>query len=205
MHFVATEAQFFCILGNMNTISKMLLAMKQGDASASEELLPLVYQELRKLAAQRLAAEAPGQTLQPTALVHEAYIRLVDQAIQPQWDSMGHFFSAAAESMRRILVDRARHKLALKRGGNRKRVLLGDLQAPDENGPDQLLAIHEVLDQLEQEDPAKAQLVKLRYFAGMTLKQAANTMGISRSTASRYWTYSKAWLGYELNKRKGRV
>ena len=186
----------------MSEVTQILSAMEGGDESAAKKLLPLVYQELRKLAAQRLAAEAPGQTLQPTALVHEAYIRLVDQSMQPEWDSRGHFFSAAAESMRRILVDRARQKLSLKRGGDRKRVHLMDIQAANEAGPEQLLAIHEALDQLEQEDPDKAQLVRLRYFAGMSLEQAASAMGISRATASRYWAYSKAWLGCALDEQR---
>ena len=182
----------------MNDVTQILTALKKGDAVAADQLLPLVYDELRKLAAQRLAAEPSGHTLQPTALVHEAYIRLVDQSVEPSWDSRGHFFAAAAEAMRRILVDRARQKLSQKRGGDRQRVELLENQAADVSRPTELLAIHEALDQLEQEDPSKAQLVKLRYFAGMSLPQAASAMGISRATASRYWTYAKAWLGCAL-------
>lgn len=182
----------------MSDVTRILSALEQGDASASEELLPLVYSELRKLAAHRLASESPGHTLQPTALVHEAYIRLVDQTRQPKWDSRGHFFAAAAEAMRRILVDRARQKLCLKRGGKLNRIQLTDVQAKRVAGPDQLLAVHEALDRLEQENPAVAKLVKLRYFAGMSLKQASLTMGISRSKASDIWNYAKAWLGDAL-------
>lgn len=165
----------------MSDVTQILSAIKRGDQAAASELLPLVYEELRKLAAQRLAAEAPGQTLQPTALVHEAYIRLVDQTEQRKWDSRGHFFAAAAESMRRILVERARQKLSLRKGGNRKQFELHDDLAADDKNPNELLAIHEALDQLEQEDPPKAQLVKLRYFAGMSLPEAASAMAISRA------------------------
>lgn len=185
----------------MSDVTHILAAMDEGDSTAADKLLPLVYEELRKLAAQRLAQESSGNTLQPTALVHEAYIRLVDQNVQPKWDSRGHFFAAAAESMRRILVDRARHKLSLKKGGDRKRVELHENQAID-NRPAEVLAIHEALDQLEEEDPSKAQLVKLRYFAGMSLPQAASALGISRATAARYWTYAKAWLGCALEEHQ---
>lgn len=181
----------------MSDVTKILSEFDSGDEYASDELLPLIYEELRALAAQRLAAELPGQTLQPTALVHEAYIRLVDQEQQQNWHSKGHFFAAAAEAMRRILVERARQKLSLKRGGDRKRVELHD--AADEQRPAELLAIHEALEQLEQEDPTKAQLVKLRYFAGMSQVQAMEVLGISRPTASRYWTYAKAWLACALD------
>ncbi len=159
--------------------------------------MPLVYEELRKLAAIRLASEAPGQTLQATALVHEAYVRMVDHDRVQRWDSRAHFFAAAAESMRRILVDRARRKLRPKHAGDRKRIDLQQDYSADDAKSRQLLALSEALEQLEQleqEDRPKAELVKLRYFAGMSLEEAASAMGISLATASRHWTYSKAWL-----------
>ena len=178
----------------MHDITQILSAIEQGDAASAEELLPLVYDELRKLAAFRLASEAPGQTLQPTALVHEAYVRLVDHDRVQHWDSRAHFFAAAAESMRRILVDRARRKLRPKHAGDRKRIDLQQDYSADDAKSRQLLALSEALEQLEQEDRPKAELVKLRYFAGMSLEEAASAMGISKATASRYWTYAKAWL-----------
>lgn len=183
----------------MNDVTTILSAIEEGDPHAAEELFPLVYEELRKLAAARMAAESSGQTLQPTALVHEAYVRLVDVELVQEWDSRAHFFAAAAESMRRILVERAKRKLRQKRGGGLRRVELGKDIAigPNENSW-QLLAIDEALDRLHEEDPAKAQLVKLRYFVGMTLEEAATALGISRATASRYWTYSRAWLSCAL-------
>ncbi len=178
----------------MTEVTQVLSAMEQGDAAAAEKLLPLVYKELRKLAAVQISNEAPGQTLQPTALVHEAYIRLVDNDRAQQWDSRGHFFAAAAESMRRILVDRARRKLRPKHAGDRKRIDLQQDWPADDASSRQLLALSEALDQLEQEDRLKAELVKLRYFVGMTEEEAARSLGISRSTASRHWTYARAWL-----------
>lgn len=178
----------------MNEVTQILSALEQGDAAAAEKLLPLVYEELRKLAAVQLSNETPGQTLQPTALVHEAYIRLVDSDRAQQWDSRGHFFAAAAESMRRILVDRARRKLRPKHAGDRKRIELHDDWPGDDASSRQLLELSEALDQLEQEDRLKAELIKLRYFVGMSEEEAAKTLGISRSTASRHWTYARAWL-----------
>lgn len=178
----------------MNDVTRILSKVEQGDPKAAEDLLPLVYAELRKLAADRLSKELPGQTLQPTALVHEAYIRLVDTNRAGKWDSRGHFFAAAAESMRRILVDRARRKLRSKHGGDRRRVdlELGDLVFRDNSR--QLLVLDEALDQLQDEDPVKAKLVKLRYFAGLSVEESAAALGISRATASRYWAYAKTWL-----------
>ena len=179
----------------MNDATQILLAIEQGDPNSADELLPLVYDELRKLAAARLAMEESGQTLQPTALVHEAYVRLVKEDRAQFWDSRRHFFSAAAEAMRRILVERARKKLRQKHGGGLRRVdQVHDLANVVEANSSQLLAINEALDRLHAEDPAKAELVKLRYFAGMSLKEAAHALGISRATASRHWTYAKAWL-----------
>ncbi|MFK8111699.1 MAG: ECF-type sigma factor [Rubripirellula sp.] len=164
----------------------------QRERRHAKELLPLVYGELRKLAAARLALEPSGQTLQPTALVHEAYLRISDS--DQGWDSRGHFFAAAAESMRRILVDRARRKLALKHGGDRQRVELHDDAATGKRANEQMLAVHEALDRLEVEDADKATLVKLRYFVGMTLDESATALGISRATAARHWVFAKAWL-----------
>jgi RNA polymerase sigma factor (TIGR02999 family) len=178
----------------MNEISQVLLAVEKGDAASAEKLLPLVYEELRKLAVAQMANEAPGQTLQPTALVHEAFVRLVTHDREQVWDSRGHFFAAAAECMRRILVDRARRKLRPKHAGDRKRVDLEEVCLVDESNSLQLIALSEALDQLEQEDRRKAELVKLRYFVGMSEEEAANALGISRATASRYWTYAKSWL-----------
>lgn len=182
----------------MADVTRILTDIEQGDPNAAQELLPLVYGELRRLAEIRLQGELPGQTLQPTALVHEAYIRLVDQSAPPHWDSRAHFFSAAAEAMRRILVDRARRRLRAKHGGDRLRVELVDIAAAEDERSTQLLAVHESLDRLEAEDPVKAQLVKLRYFVGMSVEEAASALNISRATAVRYWTYVKAWLTAEL-------
>jgi RNA polymerase sigma factor (TIGR02999 family) len=182
----------------MTNVTQILGQIESGDTSASEQLLPLVYDELRKLAAQKLAYETPGQTLQATALVHEAFVRLVDGSGDQQWDSRGHFFAAAAEAMRRILVDNARAKQSLRRGGSAKRISLEHLDpsdiAPDEN----LLALDEALVRLEHLDKTKAELVKLRYFAGLTIPQSAKALGISTTTANRYWTYARAWLHEEL-------
>ena len=178
----------------MTEVTQILYEMEHGDAASAERLLPLVYEELRKLAAIRLASEAPGQTLQPTALVHEAYVRMVDHDRVQRWDSRAHFFAAAAESMRRILVDRARRKLRPKHAGDRMRIDLQQDYSADDATSRQLLALSEALEQLEQEDRPKAELVKLRYFAGMSLEEASSAMGISKATASRYWTYAKAWL-----------
>lgn len=178
----------------MSDVTRILSAIEQGDPRAAEQLLPLVYQELRGLAAKWLAREAPGQTLQPTALVHEAYVRLVDVAKVQNWSSKGHFFAAAAEAMRRILVDNARRKSSLKRGGSRKRQELDaeNLVAPEK--PDELLALDEALSQLVVADARAAELVKLRYFAGLTVKQAAEVLGISPRSADLLWAFARAWL-----------
>ncbi len=161
---------------------------------AAGQLLPLVYDELRKLAGQLLAHEQPGQTLQPTSLVHEAYLRLVDDPAAERWNGKRHFYLAAAEAMRRILIDAARRKGRAKRGGDRERVELTDVAQTEELGPDDLLALDEALTALAAEDPQKAELVKLRYFAGLELEAAAEVLGVSRATASRYWTFARAWL-----------
>jgi RNA polymerase sigma factor (TIGR02999 family) len=188
----------------MSDVTQILSAIEQGDPHAAEQLLPLVYEELRRLAAQRLAQESPGQTLEATALVHEAYLRLVDVERAQHWNSRGHFFGAAAEAMRRILVDQARRKLSQRRGGRRQRLELEPLAlaAPEPSGD--VLAIHEALERFEQVAPQKARLVKLRYFAGLTLPQAADALGISRTTADRYWSYARAWLHAELKKNTTR-
>jgi RNA polymerase sigma factor (TIGR02999 family) len=182
----------------VNDVTHILSAIEQGDPRAGEKLLPLVYEELRRLAASKLNHEKPGQTLQATALVHEAFLRLVGDADSPQWGSRGHFFAAAAEAMRRILVDNARRKACAKHGGQLGRVEFdeGQLAAPG-RGLD-LLALDEALDQLAARDARKAELVKLRFFAGLTLAQAANALGIAESTADADWAYAKAWLRLKL-------
>lgn len=182
----------------MSDVTRILNAIERGDAKATDELLPLVYEELRLLAAQKLSHEPPGQTLQATALVHEAYIRLVGNEAQ-SWNSRGHFFAAAAEAMRRILVENARRKKRLKHSANREDTDRPDFDVALTNSIDDLLALDEALDKLRCEDPIKADLVKLRYFAGLTLEQAAEALGISRATASRYWSYVQAWLFHEIN------
>jgi RNA polymerase sigma factor (TIGR02999 family) len=182
----------------MNQITGILSSIEQGDPHAAEQLLPLVYDELRKLAAARLAVENPGQTLQATALVHEAYIRLVDVDQVQHWDSRGHFFAAAAEAMRRVLVDHARQRRSQRRGGGAKRRPLDSLDAAVPAPDDEVLAVDEALDRLQRIDPAKAELVKLRYFAGLTIPEAAQALGISTPTANRYWAYARAWLHEEL-------
>jgi RNA polymerase sigma factor (TIGR02999 family) len=178
----------------MHDVTRVLCAIEAGDPSASERLLPLVYEELRQLAAQRLAQEKPGQTLQATALVHEAYLRLVDSKQAQHWNTRGHFFGAAAEAMRRILVEQARRRQSAKRGGDHDRVQLEDVAVVTAEPAEDLLALSDALDRLAQEDPVKAELVKLRYFAGLTVEQAAAALGISRATADRYWAYAKVWL-----------
>jgi RNA polymerase sigma factor (TIGR02999 family) len=185
----------------MSEVTRILSAIEQGQPQAAEQLLPLVYNELRKLAAHKLAREKPGQTLQATALVHEAYLRLVDVDRVQQWDSRGHFFAAAAEAMRRILVDRARDKGRLKRGGQRKKLDIDALNLATTATPDQLLAIDEALTKLARADAACAKLVQLRYFAGLTIEEAAKAIGISTSTAYRHWKYARAWLYGELENR----
>jgi RNA polymerase sigma factor (TIGR02999 family) len=180
----------------MNDVTRILSAVKQGDPTAAEHLLPLVYDELRRLAAQRLAQEKRGQTIQATALVHEAYLRLVGHDPDQHWDHRGHFFAAAAEAMRRILVERARRKRRRKHGGGllHQDSNLDDLAGPDTRNPLEVLAVHEALDQLAAKAPRKAELVKLRYFLGCTMAEAAQVLGIAQSTAEEDWTYSKAWL-----------
>src|SRR6478672_6096871 len=178
----------------MSDVTRILSAIEGGDPHAAEQLLPLVYQELRKLATQKLAQEKPGQTLQATALVHEAYLRLVDTDKAQHWNSRGHFFAAAAEAMRRILVEGARKRNRLKRGGDRQRLDLDALQLSVPEAADELLALDEALAELAQKHPDKAELVKLRYFAGLTVAEAAQALGISTSTADRHWTYARAWL-----------
>jgi RNA polymerase sigma factor (TIGR02999 family) len=178
----------------MSEVTRILSAIEQGDAHAAEQLLPLVYDELRKLAAQKLAQEKPGQTLQATALVHEAYVRLVDVDRPQSWNSRGHFFAAAAEAMRRILVESARKRRRLKRGGDRQRFDLDPLQFSVPEVSDDLLALDEALTEFAQKHPEKAKLVRLRYFAGLTVNEAAQALGISTSTADRHWTYARAWL-----------
>jgi RNA polymerase sigma factor (TIGR02999 family) len=182
----------------MNEATQILAAIEQGDAHAAEQLLPLVYDELRKLAARRLAHEKPGQTLQATALVHEAYLRLVGSGPVQTWDSRGHFFAAAARAMRRILVESARRKQTRKHGGEHRREALGldDLVAPEPEMD--LLALDAALERLAERDPQKARFVELRYFAGLTGDQAAAALGISPSSADRQWTYTRAWLRREL-------
>jgi RNA polymerase sigma factor (TIGR02999 family) len=178
----------------MSDVTRVLSAIEQGDPHAAEQLLPLVYDELRKLAAQKMAQEAPGQTLQPTALVHEAYLRLVDVAKAQHWDSRGHFFAAAAEAMRRILVDSARGKQSLKRGARRHRHPLDEASLVAPPVDDDILAVNEALERLSAIDTEAAELVKLRFFAGLTAEQAAETMGISPRSADRIWRYARAFL-----------
>jgi RNA polymerase sigma factor (TIGR02999 family) len=183
----------------VNEVTRILAALDQGETQAASQLLPLVYDELRRLASHRLTQEKPGQTLTATALVHEAYLRLVGQKVhgestETKWQGRGHFFAAAAEAMRRILVEQARRRKAQKHGGEMHRVELADIAVPANRPDEDLLALDAALDQLAAEDPIKAELVKLRYFAGLTVEQAASSLGISRATADRYWSYAKVWL-----------
>jgi RNA polymerase sigma factor (TIGR02999 family) len=182
----------------MSDVTHILQAIEQGDQSAAEQLLPLVYDELRKLAAQRLAQERPGQTLQATALVHEAYLRLVQGQTTPRWEGRAHFFAAAAEAMRRILIDNARGKARQKRGGDRQRVDLNHADVASLAAPEELLLIDEAIAKLAADDPPAAQLVRLRYFAGLSVEEAAEMSGLSRSSAYEHWTYARAWLHHEL-------
>lgn len=185
----------------MTDVTRILNAIEQGDAKAANELLPLVYEELRQLAAQKMSKEAPGQTLQATALVHEAYIRLVE-AKNHSWNSRGHFFRAAAEAMRRILVEKARRKKSPKHGGDRQRVELDEsiLLATQEISPDDLLSLNDALDKLSKEDPSAGDLVRLHYFAGLTLEQIATIQKISHRTAVKHLVYARAWLHREITK-----
>ena len=181
----------------MTDVTRILNAIEQGDAKATDELLPLVYEELRLLAAQKLSHESPGQTLQATALVHEAYIRLVgDEGLG--WENRGHFFAAAAEAMRRILVDNARHKQAQKCGGDRERVPLDVADVTDRATPEEIVMLDDALARLAAQDPQAAEIVKLRLFAGLSIDQAAKAIKVSRATAYRQWTYARAWLRSEI-------
>lgn len=186
------------ILMAMSDVTRILSQIEEGDPQAAEKLMPLVYEELRRLAAARLALEKPGQTLQATALVHEAYVRLVDVEKAQHWDSRGHFFSAAAEAIRRILVEGARKKGRIRHGGGRQRLDLESAPSLEDEARDNLLAVNEALDKLAALEPAKAEFVKLRYFAGFSIDEAADLLGISRTTAKRYWVYARAWLLAEL-------
>ncbi len=181
----------------MSDASEILRQIDRGDVLAAEKLLPLVYDELRRLAAQKLASEKPGQTLQATALVHEAFLRIVGPN-QSRWNSTGHFFAAAAEAMRRILIESARRKKADKRGGQHRRVDLEDVDIACEVRSEKLLVLDEALSRLSEQQPEKAELVKLRYFAGLTNREAATALGISTTTADRYWAYARAWLQREM-------
>jgi RNA polymerase sigma factor (TIGR02999 family) len=187
----------------MTDVTRILSAVEQGDPQAAAQLLPLVYDELRQLAAQRLAQEKPGQTLQPTALVHEAYLRLVGGGQARDWNGRGHFFAAAAEAMRRILIDRARHRQTRKAGGGLRRLDLDAIEPALAEDGDRLLALDEALRQLEGEDPRKAALVKLRFFAGLTQEQAAAALGVSASTAEKDWAYARSWLRVAIDRTSG--
>jgi len=183
----------------MNDITRILSAIDQGDLRAAEQLLPIVYDELRKLAAARLAHEKPGQTLQATALVHEAYLRLVGSASTQQWNSRGHFFAAAAEAMRRILVEQARRKQRMRHGGGLQRIDLDGQLAVSSTADDDLLALDEALERLAAEESETAEVVKLRYFTGLTIEEVALALNISVRTVNRHWAYARAWLYQQLN------
>ena len=185
----------------MSDVTRILESIEHGDPKAADELLPLVYGELRKLAAAKMANEAPNQTLQPTALVHEAWLRLVGEA-NPKFDGRAHFFAAAAEAMRRILIDKARRKRALRHGGDHQRVDLTDIDVAAPGDDDQLLAINDALDKLDGQNKVEAELVKLRYFVGMTLDEAAEILGISARTADNYWAHARAWLFREIKAQR---
>jgi RNA polymerase sigma factor (TIGR02999 family) len=184
----------------MSDVTRILSAIEQGEPQASEKLLPLVYKELRRLAAQKMVQEKPGQTLQATALVHEAYIRLVDVAQPQDWKSRGHFFAAAAEAMRRILIEQCRRKKSQRGGGGFKRQPLEHAEITAAEPSLDILALTEVLERFEKVDKLKADLVKLRYFAGLTNSQAADSLGISPTTADRYWAFARAWLHAEIER-----
>ena len=186
-------------LAFMADMTRILVCVEAGDPAAAEQLLPLVYSELRRLAAEKMAHEKPGQTLQATALVHEAYLRLLDLKTELHWNSRGHFFAAAAEAMRRILIERARHKKSQKAGGTYQRGELADIEAPVDPSFTDMLALHEALAKLELKDRRKAVLVKLRFFAGLTNEQAAQALDISPSTADNDWAYARAWLRLEID------
>jgi RNA polymerase sigma factor (TIGR02999 family) len=188
----------------MSDVTQMLNAIEKGDAKAADELLPLVYGELRKLAAQKMANETPGQTLQPTALVHEAWLRLTGNE-EVKWDGRAHFFAAAAEAMRRILIENARRKRALRHGGGQQRVDVEEVDIAAPVSEEELFAVNEALDKLAARNQTKAELVKLRYFAGLTIEEAAGILGISAPTAKRHWAYARAWLYREIGPRAGGV
>jgi RNA polymerase sigma factor (TIGR02999 family) len=196
--------RIICIMAGMNEVTQILDQIQHGDPQTAADLLPLVYAELRRLAAAQLGREKPGQTLDATALVHEAYLRLVGPADEERWQTRGHFFAAAAEAMRRILIDRARHKQTKKAGGGRRRLDLDGIEPAlaEENG-DRLLALDEALRQLEAEDPRKAELVKLRFFAGLTAENAAAVLGVSTSTAEKDWAYARSWLRVAIDRSSG--
>lgn len=204
LHFLhANVLRFFPVVESLkgsrvSDLTVILQRMDQGDPHAANELLPLVYEELRKLAAQKMARENPGQTLQATALVHEAWLRLGGDD-QPEWQNRAHFFAAAAEAMRRILIDKARRKNYLRHGGGAHRVNLDGLDLAASMDDGQLLALNEALDHLAEHDAPKAELVKLRFFAGLTNEQAARVLGVSEPTAKRHWAYARAWLFREIN------
>jgi RNA polymerase sigma factor (TIGR02999 family) len=185
----------------MSDVTRILSQIESGDPSAAEQLLPLVYDELRKLAAAKMAQEKPGQTLQATALVHDAYIRLVDVEKAQHWDSRGHFFAAAAEAMRRILVDIARHKKAAIQGGDKRRFDLDDADLISRATPERIVALDEALSKLAEEDAVAAELITVRMFAGLSVEEAAAAIGMSRATAYRHWAYARAWLRAELADR----
>ena len=182
----------------MSQVTQLLQAIDRGDSKSADELLPLLYEELRKLAASKMARETPGQTLQPTALVHEAWLKLVGGS-SPRFNDRAHFFGAAAEAMRRILIDRARRKAALRHGGGQQRVDVDEIEIAAPAQDDQLLAVHEALEKFAALDAPRAELVKLRFFAGLTLEESAAVLGISEPTAKRWWSYSRAWLFQECN------
>ncbi len=182
----------------MSNVTRILSEIGSGDPSAAERLLPLVYQELRKLAAAKLAQERPGQSLQPTVLVHEAYLRLVDVPHPHQWNGRGHFFAAAAEAMRRILIENARRRQSERHGGGRRRLDLDAVNPGSNDRDEQLLALDEALGRLEERWPEKAKLVKLRYFAGLTIAETAQAMDISHATVERYWAFARAWLHAQM-------
>jgi RNA polymerase sigma factor (TIGR02999 family) len=191
------------MLDLMSDVTRILSAIEQGDPAAAEQLLPLVYDELRRLAAQKLAHEQPGQTLQATALVHEPYLRLVGGAPDAHWNSRGHFFAAAAEAMRRILVENARRKKTEKHGGKRKRIDLSQAEPFDQADPDALLDLDELLTLLAAEDPEAAGVAKLRIFAGLSVEETAQALSTSRASAYRQWTYARAWLHARLGAGSG--
>jgi len=185
----------------MSEVTRILSAIDEGDPQAAEQLLPLVYAELRRLAVAKMAHESPGQTLQATALVHEAYLRLLGGGQPQNWNGRGHFFGAAAEAMRRILVERARHKQSLKAGGGRRQQELPDVELAEGGSRLDLLALHEALTKLEQQDPRRAEVVKLRFFAGLSFAETAKVLGVSEATAHNDWTYARTWLYVEIEGR----